>query len=77
MYYGDFTDRGALDLLKRSVIRCAMIGAARMRDALANAYPPLMARFRRTGPTASNDGASDGAAAQSRRGRWRRGRWPR
>jgi hypothetical protein len=46
MYYGDFTDRGALDLIEevRDPMRDELV-PRRMRDALANAYPPLLARY--------------------------------
>ena len=46
MYYGDFSDRGALDLIE--AVYDPMRGVEvprRMRDALASAYPPLVGRF--------------------------------
>jgi hypothetical protein len=46
IYYGDFSDRGALDLIE--AVYDPMRGVEvplRMRDALARAYPPLMGRY--------------------------------
>ncbi len=46
MYYGDFSDRGALDLIE--AVYDPMRGVEvprRMRDALASAYPPLVGKF--------------------------------
>jgi enediyne biosynthesis protein E4 len=46
LYYGDFSDRGALDLIEAvyDPLRQVLV-PRRMRDALANAYPPLVGRF--------------------------------
>ena len=46
LYYGDFSDRGALDLIEAvyDPLHNAEI-PRRMRDALASAYPPLTGRF--------------------------------
>jgi hypothetical protein len=46
MYYGDFTDRGTLDLIEG--VYDPMRGVEvprRMRDALVKAYPPLLGRY--------------------------------
>jgi enediyne biosynthesis protein E4 len=46
MYYGDFSSRGALDLIEE--VHDPMRGVdvpRRMRDALARAYPPLVGRY--------------------------------
>ncbi len=46
MYYGDFSDRGQLDLIEG--VNDPMRGVEvprRMRDALARAYPPLLGRY--------------------------------
>jgi len=46
MYYGDFSDRGVLDLIEG--VYDSMRGVEvprRMRDALVNAYPPLLGRY--------------------------------
>jgi hypothetical protein len=46
LYYGDFTDRGALDLIETiyDPLRKVVV-PRRMRDTLAIAYPPLVGRF--------------------------------
>jgi hypothetical protein len=46
MYYGDFSDRGTLDLIEAvyDPVRGVEV-PRRMRDALANVYPPLVGRF--------------------------------
>jgi hypothetical protein len=46
VYYGDFTDRGALDLIEAvyDPARQALV-PRRMRDSLAKAYPPLMGSY--------------------------------
>jgi hypothetical protein len=46
LYFGDFTDRGALDIIEAlyDPSRQALV-PRRMRDALAKAYPPLMGRY--------------------------------
>ncbi len=46
MYYGDFSDRGALDLIEGvyDPLRGVEV-PRRMRDALARVYPPLLGRY--------------------------------
>jgi hypothetical protein len=46
MYYGDFSDRGALDLIEAvyDPVRGVEV-PRRMRDALVGAYPPLVGKF--------------------------------
>ena len=46
MYYGDFSDRGALDLIEAVYDPLRQVEVPRrMRNALASAYPPLVGRF--------------------------------
>ena len=46
LYYGDFSDRGALDLIEAVYDPAHQVEVPRrMRGALANAYPPLVGRF--------------------------------
>jgi len=46
MYYGDFSDRGALDLIEAAYDPLRRVEIPRrMRDALASAYPPLVGRY--------------------------------
>ena len=46
MYYGDFSDRGALDLIEAVYDPLRRVEVPRRaRDMLANAYPPLLGRF--------------------------------
>jgi hypothetical protein len=46
MYYGDFSDRGALDLIEAVYDPLHRVEVPRrMRDALTSAYPPLIGRF--------------------------------
>ena len=52
LYYGDFSDRGSLDLIEAVYDPLRQVEVPRrMRGALASAYPPLMGRFRRTSRT--------------------------
>ena len=46
LYYGDFSDRGALDLIEAvyNPMQKAMV-PRRMRDALTTAYPPVVGQF--------------------------------
>jgi hypothetical protein len=46
LYYGDFSDRGALDIIEavHDPLRRVEV-PRRMRDALTSAYPPLVGRF--------------------------------
>ena len=46
LYYGDFSDRGSLDLIEAVYDPLRQVEVPRrMRGALASAYPPLMGRF--------------------------------
>jgi hypothetical protein len=46
LYYGDFSDRGALDLIEEVYDPIHQVEVPRrMRGALASAYPPLVGRF--------------------------------
>jgi hypothetical protein len=46
MYYGDFSDRGALDLIEAVYDPLRRVEVPRrMRNALASVYPPLVGRF--------------------------------
>jgi hypothetical protein len=46
LYYGDFSDRGALDLIEAVYDPLHQVEVPRrMRDALASAYPPLVGKF--------------------------------
>ena len=46
MYYGDFSDRGADDLIEAVYDPLRQVEVPRrMRDALASAYPPLLGRY--------------------------------